>query len=69
MDRALHFDDSGNHAREQQQARICRTHNCGLDAQEHDDFCPKCRDEIDAMRATARRRFVIWGASGGPAAG
>ena len=43
---------------------VCRTINCGRDAPETDVFCDRCREEIDAVRDTARRRFVIFGASG-----
>jgi hypothetical protein len=43
---------------------VCRTINCGRDAAEIDAFCDRCREEIDAVRDTARRRFVIFGASG-----
>ena len=43
---------------------VCRTINCGRDAPERDIFCGRCREEIDAVRDTARRRFVIFGASG-----
>ena len=43
---------------------VCRTINCGRDAPETDVFCDRCREEIDAVRYTARRRFVIFGASG-----
>jgi predicted amidophosphoribosyltransferase len=43
---------------------VCRTINCGRDAPEIDTFCDRCREEIDAVRDTARRRFVIFGASG-----
>jgi hypothetical protein len=61
MDSRFRFDESATHSRE---LRVCRTIECGRDAEDQDDFCMKCRDEIDAVRAEARRRFVIWGTSG-----
>ena len=30
--------------------RVCRSTNCDDFAHHGDDFCPKCRDEIDALR-------------------
>ena len=44
--------------------RACRAINCDSDAVEMDVFCGRCREEIDAVRETARRRFVIFGAWG-----
>ena len=61
MDSRLRFDESATHSCE---PRVCRTIECGRDAEDQDVFCIKCRDEIDAVRAEARRRFVIWGTSG-----
>ena len=43
---------------------VCRTISCGRDAPEIDIFCDRCREVIDAVRDTARRRFVIFGVSG-----
>ena len=39
-------------------SQVCRTINCGRDAPETDIFCDRCREEIDAVRDRARRRFV-----------
>ena len=61
MDSGFRFDESATHFRD---LRVCQTIQCGRDAQDQDDFCMKCRDEIDAVRAEARRSFVIWGTSG-----
>ena len=61
MDSRFRFDESATHSGE---SRVCRTIECGRDAEDRDDFCMKCRDEIDAVRAEARSRFVIWGTSG-----
>jgi len=30
--------------------RVCRSTNCDDFAHHGDDFCPRCRDEIDALR-------------------
>ena len=46
------------------ESQVCRAMGCGRNAESHDDFCVKCREEIDAVRADARRAFVIWGTSG-----
>jgi hypothetical protein len=61
MDSRSRFEESVTHSIE---ARVCRTIGCGRDAEEQDDFCLKCREEIDALRDTAQRRFVIFGAWG-----
>jgi hypothetical protein len=61
MDSRFGFEALATHAR---QLRVCRTIECDRDAQDQDDFCMKCREEIDAVRAEARRSFLIWGASG-----
>ena len=46
------------------QLRVCRTIDCDRDAQDQDDLCMQCREDIDAVRAAARSRFVIWGTTG-----
>ena len=50
-----------NRSGPQMEVRVCRTKGCGLDADGQDAFCPKCREEIDAVREMARRRFIIHG--------
>jgi hypothetical protein len=47
-------------AGQRMEVRLCRTINCGLHAVDGDVFCVKCREEIDAAREAARRRFVIF---------
>jgi len=49
---------------QQTEARYCRTIDCGQEAADGTSFCTKCSDEINAVREAARRRFVIFGASG-----
>ncbi len=58
------LDESGAYARQQMDVRVCRTIDCGLDAFDGNVFCVKCSVEIDALRAAARRRIVIFGTSG-----
>ena len=36
--------------------RLCRVSNCDDFADGGDEFCPRCRDEIDAVRAMPARR-------------
>jgi hypothetical protein len=50
-------------ASQQMDIRICRSINCGRDAHDGDPYCPRCRQEIDALHGMARRRFVIFGTS------
>jgi hypothetical protein len=39
--------------------RLCRAIHCGQTVLgREDEFCPRCREEIDALRAMARRRLV-----------
>ena len=64
MDSAFCTDPSTMDATQATHIAVCRTINCGRDAPEADIFCGRCRGEIDAVRDTARRRFVIFGASG-----
>jgi hypothetical protein len=54
---------SASGAEAQLDIRACRAVNCDQDAEADDDFCVKCREEIDALRDMARRRFVIFGTS------
>jgi hypothetical protein len=61
MSRMFALDESENQAGPQMEVRVCRTRGCGLDAEEQDGFCPRCREEIDALREMARRRFIIHG--------
>ena len=35
------------------QLRVCRTIDCDRDAQDQDDLCMQCREDIDAVRAAA----------------
>ena len=35
--------------------RLCRVSNCDDFADGSDEFCPRCRDEIDAVRALPPR--------------
>ena len=60
MDSSINFDESTHTG----QFAICRTIGCDRAAEHQDDFCLKCREEIDAVRAEARSEFVIWGTSG-----
>jgi hypothetical protein len=62
MDSMFRTDPSTMDAAQARRIRVCRTINCGRDAPETDIFCGRCREEIDAVRDTARRRFVIFGA-------
>ena len=64
MGSTFHTEFSSMDTTQATQTPVCRTINCGRDAPETDVFCDRCRDEIDAVRYTARRRFVIFGASG-----
>ena len=59
-------DDYENHSDQQIEVRVCRTKGCGLDAEERDAFCPKCREEIDAMHDMARCRVIIHGIHSAP---
>ena len=36
--------------------RVCRAGNCGGTAHRGDEFCARCRDEIDALREMPLRR-------------
>jgi len=64
MDSMFRSDDWTMPAHEVTNVQVCRAINCDGDALETDVFCGRCREEIDAVRDTARRRFVIFGASG-----
>ena len=64
MSNIFPMDELGTYARQQMEVRVCRTIDCGLDAFDGNVFCVKCSDEIDAARAAARRRIVIFGTSG-----
>jgi hypothetical protein len=64
MDSTLRTDPSTMDAAQASHVPVCRTINCGRDAPDTDIFCDRCREERDAGRDTARRRFVIFGASG-----
>jgi hypothetical protein len=64
MDSTFRTDPSTMDATQATHIPVCRTINCGRDAPEIDIFCDRCREEIDAVRDAARRRFVIFGASG-----
>ena len=64
MDSTFRTDLSNMDAAQATHIPVCRTINCGRDAPETDLFCDRCREEIDAVRDTARRRFVIFGVSG-----
>lgn len=64
MDSTFRTDPSTMDAAQATHIRVCRTINCGRDAPDIDIFCDRCREEIDAVRDAARRRFVIFGASG-----
>jgi hypothetical protein len=63
MDITFPMNESGADSSQQIDVRACRTINCGRDADDADVFCPRCREEIDAIREMARRRFVIFGTS------
>jgi hypothetical protein len=63
MDSVNEIDESGTHLSQNGSFRVCRTINCGRHAPTEDDFCPRCREEIDAVRDMARRRFVMRDAS------
>jgi hypothetical protein len=63
MDRVNDIDESGTHSSQNGSFRVCRTIDCGRHAPTEDDFCPRCREEIDALRDMARRRFVMRDAS------
>ena len=64
MGNIFSMDELGADVRQQMEVRVCRTIDCGLDAFDGNVFCVKCSDEIEAVRAAARRRFVIFGISG-----
>ena len=64
MDSTFRTDPSTMDATLARHIPVCRTINCDRDAPETDIFCDRCREEIDAVRDAARRRFVIFGASG-----
>jgi hypothetical protein len=63
MDSMFTRDKSETHSSPQLDVRVCRTIDCGRNAHDEDLFCPRCREEIDAVRDMARRRFVIYGMS------
>ena len=64
MGNSFSMDELGADVRQQMEVRVCRTIDCGLDAFDGNVFCVKCSVEIDALRAAARRRIVIFGTSG-----
>ena len=64
MDSTFRTELSSMDTTQATQTPVCRTINCGCDAPETDIFCDRCREEIDAVRDTARRRFVIFGVGG-----
>jgi hypothetical protein len=57
-------DQAGTRCSDHGGITVCRTIGCDRSASGTDEFCPRCREEIDAIRDLARRRFVIWGTSG-----
>ena len=61
MDRRFRIEESEGSLRP---IRACRTINCDRKSEEQDDFCMRCREEVDAVRAEARSAFVIRGTSG-----
>jgi hypothetical protein len=57
-------DDLGIESIRPTEVRVCRTKGCGLDAADHDDFCSRCREEMEEMYATremVRYRSIIHG--------
>ena len=54
------WDEEGIQSNELASLRVCRSTNCDDFAHGGDDFCPRCRDEIDALHEmyarTPRRR-------------
>jgi hypothetical protein len=58
------IDQAGTRSAKPGGITVCRTIGCDRDASGEDEFCPRCREEIDAVRVMAQRRFVIWGAYG-----
>ena len=44
------WDADGIHTSDLVGLRVCRSTNCDDFAPGEDDFCPRCRDEIDALR-------------------
>ena len=61
IDSINEIDESGTHSSQNGSFRVCRTIDCGRHAPTEDDFCPRCREEIDAVRDMARHRFVMRG--------
>lgn len=55
------IDESQDRFSERPRAGSCRTIGCDRNPADQDEFCSRCREEIDAIRAMARRRVVIWG--------
>ena len=56
FDVAALWDEDTVESRELANLRICRVSNCDDFADGGDQFCPRCRDEIDAVRAMPARR-------------
>ena len=60
------WDGEEVEARELRDLRVCRSMNCDDLAHRGDEFCPRCRDEIDALRAMPpRKRRMGWAAGRG----
>ena len=49
------WDDDSIHPRELADLRLCRVSNCDDFADHGDEFCPRCREEIDAVREIPAR--------------
>jgi hypothetical protein len=52
-------------SRELADLRVCRVSNCDDFADGHDEFCLRCRDEIEAVRAEQRESEARREAGGG----
>ena len=64
MDSTFRTDPSTMDATQATHIPVCRTINCGRDAPDIVMLCDGCSEVIYAVRVAARRRFVIFGASG-----
>ena len=56
FDVAALWDEDTVESRELADLRLCRVSNCDDFAGGGDEFCPRCRDEIDAVRGSRYRR-------------
>jgi hypothetical protein len=56
FDVAALWDEDTVESRELADLRVCRVSNCDDFADGGDEFCPRCRDEIDAVRGSRCRR-------------